>query len=146
MQTKTIGAILAGLAVPVLGLLAAFDAIDWNTGETGAVVALWLSTVAFVMAIVAHFRPDTPSRWVAILNLIGPETVAILGVLMVFHVIDDVQNAAILAVVAVPLGILGVAISQDKVTSPETLKADVNTAQAVALRGPMAGDVLPPAA
>lgn len=130
-STKTIGATLAGLAVPVLGALAAFGITHWDVGQHGAVVALWGVTVALIAALIAHFRPGSPSRWVAVLGLIGPEASALLGVLFVFHAITEVQVGAVMGIVAAVLGTSTVAVAQDKVTSPETREKELQAAAAL---------------
>lgn len=135
-STQAIGFTLVAIVAPLLALGAGLGWWHWTPEQTAGVSSFSLADIALVMALVAHFRKDTPTRWVAVFGLIGPVVVTGFAVLTLFGVWTALTGVLVLAVLSPLLALFGISVSQNAVWSPESHQAEIAVAQAAALRKP----------
>lgn len=124
--TAKLAALVVAIAAGVIPW--AQDAYHWTGPQTTATSGVTLTTIALAAFIVEHLRRETPSRWVGVLGLIPAEVsgVVLLGIAFLWWGESALKVSTLVLAVFTPIGALvGVTIAQAKVTSPETLAADL---------------------
>lgn len=65
-ETKTIAAALAGVVALLIATVTSLHVVTWTSTQTTVVSLAATAGVAFVVAVIAHFRPGTASEPVAL--------------------------------------------------------------------------------
>ena len=102
----------------------------WSDIQTTAVSGATLAGIAFLSFVVEHVRKETPSRWVGVIGTIPPFVGALiyLGVAFAWWTTTASTVTSLVTAVLTPIGALaGVTYAQSKVTSPETMAAELQT-------------------
>lgn len=113
--------LLAGLgavAVAVITLLTAFNAVKWSNSQTALATAEAAAVVAFLTACVAHFWPGTQKEPVALGGTFTALVAATLALMSAFNVwtLTQVQISALVGLVTALIGVGAALFARGKVT------------------------------
>jgi uncharacterized membrane protein YfcA len=136
--TKRIATALLAVVIPVLAVLAAFNVVDIDSDQTQLAYVFVAAVVWFVVAVIAHFRPDTTDEPVQLGTSFTAVVAAGMGALNGFDVthLSGDQMAKVMGAIAVLLA-FGVSWAQRSAVIPvDDAKANEAVARYSHLRRP----------
>jgi hypothetical protein len=96
MNLKTLTAGLGGLVALLLTMLVSLDVVHWTGPQQALVSAEALTLIGFVVAVYAHFRPETSPEPVAVagsFTALVAATLSLLAGFGVWHMTTNQQDA-----------------------------------------------------
>ena len=116
---KAVLAALAGLAVAVITLLAAFGAVKWSSTQTGLATAEAAAAIGFLSACTAHFWPGTQKEPVAVGGTFTALVAATLALVSGFGVwtLTHTEISALVGLVTALLAVVTALFARGQVTA-----------------------------
>lgn len=107
---------MATVAGAIIALLSGFGVITWNTTQTALVVAAVASGVMLIGSLVAHFKKNTTTEWVAVaMSLVAfvGSGLAALNAIKVLN-LDESQIELVVGLLVAVLGIGGIPVVRSR--------------------------------
>jgi len=119
---KGLLAALGGVAVAVITLLTAFNAVPWSASQTALATAESAAVVAFLTAVVAHVWPGTKQEPVAVGGTFTALVAATLALMSGFNVwtLTQVQISALVGLVTALIAVGTALLVRGQVTAKQT--------------------------
>lgn len=126
-RVRTVGASLVVFVGAVILLLNVLSIVHWSSDEIQAVSLEAAAVIAFVVAVYAHFKPETPGETVALAATFTAAVVTTIALLNVFDItdLDATESSQIMATVAAAIGVGTSLFARNTVWSERTHVIDV---------------------